>query len=163
MSYPSMYPDSDPKKDYVTFSVPNHRVIQKIIRNSQDDEHLRIQISGRILEKYLDEIALLFVKYDIESTPIKGHQELRIRLCVPKPPEPPKSQTTLPAKGTSINKFGDAPVHVMKPNYVIHEPSWVRNKPQRRKFFIGCDYVDQPRRRRHRWCLYTIDESLIEG
>ncbi|KAF1971145.1 hypothetical protein BU23DRAFT_570145 [Bimuria novae-zelandiae CBS 107.79] len=171
MSYPGLLPDSDPKKDYVTFSVPNHKVIRRITKNLEDDENLRVQVSGKVLGKKLDEIAILFKRYEIESSPIEGHQELRVRLYVPKPPEP---RSTLAAKGDSgdTHESQEAPARSMKPSYVIHEPSRFRTKVgqgkmnasiavhQRRTYFIDQDSIEQPR---DRLCLHTIKESILEA
>lgn len=63
MSYPSLLPDSD-LRDYITLPIPNHNVIRKIIKNSENDEILRLQISPKMLYKMLentsDGFALLF-------------------------------------------------------------------------------------------------------
>lgn len=181
MSYPGLLPDSDPKKDYVTFSIPNHKVIRKIIRNSEDHEHLRLQISGKASGKLLDEIALLFATCEIESSPIRGRQELRVRLFVPKPPAPPKPRPVLPAERNVgiLHESRNNPALSMAPNYVVHEPSRfgteverktnvaaaTTRKHERRACYVGYEYIDQAGRRRSkcRWGLYTIEESLLEG
>ncbi|KAF2194736.1 hypothetical protein K469DRAFT_706220 [Zopfia rhizophila CBS 207.26] len=86
MSYPQLLHDSDPKKDYVTFSVPNHRVARKIMNDAEYEENLRIQVSGKALSVKVEELAALFSKYNVEASPIEGHNELRVKLSVPAPP-----------------------------------------------------------------------------
>ncbi|KAK7179089.1 hypothetical protein PSPO01_14872 [Paraphaeosphaeria sporulosa] len=175
MSYPGLLPGNDPKRNYVTFSVPNHRVFRKIIKNLEDDEHLRVKVSGKALEKRMDEVATLFERFEIESSPIEGHQELRVRLFVPRPSNP---RPTFSGQGK--NGVTDRPQEISVrgalPQYVIHEPS--RTKPElqnvsavvarkhrRRTYSIHYDPIDEPkyRQQHHIRRLYTIEESVMEA
>lgn len=174
MSYPSLLPGSDPKRNHVTFSVPNHKVIRKIMKNLEDDENLRVKVSGKAIEKRLDEIVSLFERYEIESSPIEGHQELRVRLFGPRSP---KTQSTLFAEGNNGATYEarESSVHEMMPKYVIHEPSRtqleqrkkifgeVARKHRPRKYSISHG-LDEPRYRQQqpRCSLYTIEESIME-
>ena len=119
MSYPQLLRDSNPKNDYVTFSVPNHRLVRKIVHDSEEEENLRIQVSGKALTTKIEELALLFSKYNLEASPIEGSNEMRVRLFVPPPPTypppaPPETPTPEP----------------QEPKYVIYTPR--RHKPSPR-------------------------------
>ncbi|KAF2439135.1 hypothetical protein P171DRAFT_502264 [Karstenula rhodostoma CBS 690.94] len=83
MSYPSLLPDSNSQQAYVTFSVPSYKVARKIIQHSENNENLRLQISGKILGKLLTELAMIFERCDIETFLIERHHELRVRLFAP--------------------------------------------------------------------------------
>ena len=114
MSYPNLLPGSDAKRNYVTFSVPNYKVVRKIVDDSEEEEDLRKKVSGRSLEKNLTEIATLFKNYEIESAPIAGHQELQVRLFVPnRPPPRPPTKSQHPDRVTA--------------RYVVLEPSSPKN------------------------------------
>ncbi|KAF9733721.1 hypothetical protein PMIN03_012947 [Paraphaeosphaeria minitans] len=174
MSYPSLLPGNDSKRNYVTFSVPNHKVIRKIIRNLEDDEHLRVKVSGKALEKRLDEVATLIERFDIESSPIEGHQELRVRLFMPRPS---KTRPILSAQRNNGVTFEtqEISIRTTKPQYVIHEPSRTKSeqrkmdvgvavarKHRRRTYSIGYDLIYEPGNRQQ-GCLYTIEESAMEA
>ncbi|KAF2680642.1 hypothetical protein K458DRAFT_392686 [Lentithecium fluviatile CBS 122367] len=111
MSYPQLLRDSDPLRDYVTFSVPNQHVIRKIINDSEDEETLRKKVIGKALTSRLDEIFSLFRKYNLETSQVEGHHELRIRLFVPRPPP----MRALPKPPSSTGR---------QANYVVHRPKF---------------------------------------
>ncbi|KAK7185304.1 hypothetical protein PSPO01_08821 [Paraphaeosphaeria sporulosa] len=73
MSYPSLLLGNNLKRKYVTFSILNHRVFHKIIKNLEDNKHLRVKVLGKALEKRIDEVTTLFKRFKVESSPIKGH------------------------------------------------------------------------------------------
>lgn len=89
MSFPQLLPDSDPGKDYVTFSVPNERVVKKIVRDSDEVENLRVKAASQSLTDRIKELALLFSKYNLEASPIEDRNEVLVRLFVPPPPTRP--------------------------------------------------------------------------
>ncbi|PSN59584.1 hypothetical protein BS50DRAFT_656775 [Corynespora cassiicola Philippines] len=112
MSYPQVLADSSPQDDYVTFSIPNYFVLRKIARHSEQEENLRVKAAGNVLLENMDEISLLLSKFHLDTAPVKGRNELRVRLSVPSlPPRDPLP----PLPNESPN------THQIK--YVIREPS----------------------------------------
>jgi len=83
MSYPQLLPDSNPAKDYVSFSVPNKRVVRKIARDFDQEENLRVQVLSKALTNTIDELAFLFSKCELEVFPAESRNETRVILYVP--------------------------------------------------------------------------------
>jgi hypothetical protein len=109
MSYPNTLRGSDPSDGFVTFSIPNSRIIKKIFHDSEEDDDLRRKVSGNLLIIRVAELAHIFQNYDIEASPIQGSHEHRVRLYVPVPaPE----ASPVPPSPPDIR-------------YIVHEPSWI--------------------------------------
>jgi hypothetical protein len=107
MSYPQLLPDSDPAKDYVTFSVPNQHIVRKIEHDSDNEDNLRIQVFSKALIRRVDELAHLLTKYNVEAVPVDNRYEILVKLFVPTlPPYPPPP----PPEPSEIG-------------YVIHSPA----------------------------------------
>jgi hypothetical protein len=100
MSYPQILPDSDPAKDYVSFSVPNKRVVRKIARDFNQDEDLRVQVLSRALTNYIDELALLFSRFELDVSPADSRNESRVVLYAR-----PRKSRALHLRMTASNSY----------------------------------------------------------
>jgi hypothetical protein len=124
MSYPQLFCDSVPSDDYVTFSVPNARVVRKIVNDSDMEDDLRRNVFGKALTPMIEELAFLFSLYQLEVSPINGRSEAMVRLFMPyiptRPaPTPPKRRAPpippmLPPPSCALP--------LMQPTYTIHAP-----------------------------------------
>jgi hypothetical protein len=147
MSYPSLLVDKQPSSNFVTFSVPNRRVVRKIELDSDVEEHLHIQVCAKALSGKVQELAVLFSKFDLEASPIEGRNEIRVRLFVPNlpPSRPLPSPPSLPPNSSF------PPV---APTYVVHAPG---RAPTIESCLPGTGYLGTDLLSRTR--LTTIDEE----
>lgn len=124
MSYPQLFCGSVPSSDHVTFSVPNARVIRKIINDSDMEDDLRRNVFGKALAPMIEELAFLFSLYQLKVSPMNGRSETMVRLFMPYiPTRPAPTPPKRPAPPTPpLLPPPPCALPLIQPIYNIHAP-----------------------------------------
>jgi hypothetical protein len=83
MSYPQYHQHFSQHKHYITFTVPNRQVINKIAQDALDSNRLYVTTLARSLSKNIKELAIIFREYELATSPIEEEHELRVRIVLP--------------------------------------------------------------------------------
>jgi hypothetical protein len=103
-SYPGYVPYSDLS---IRFSVPNQRVVQRLLQHCEQTENIRLLAAGNTLYPQVKRLARLMARYRIQVDEITAN-ELGITLFLPPPPcPPPKSKVA--QLGRKIRQHLSAP------------------------------------------------------
>jgi hypothetical protein len=75
----------------IQFTIPNHRIVNKIIKDARNDDNLRIQQAGLLLFDKVESLRSTLARYRVQVEPVETRNELQITLFLPPPPcLPPK-------------------------------------------------------------------------
>jgi hypothetical protein len=86
--YPS-YPSHSRHTDLsVRFSVPNQRIVERILEDSLNDENLKLKAAANVLFPHIDCLSRLMSRHRIQVETI-SHNQLGVTLFLPPPPCPP--------------------------------------------------------------------------
>jgi hypothetical protein len=83
MSYPNGYQHYNKDKLYITFTVPNQQIINKIAQDALTSKRLYTTTLARSLSTNISELATIFREYDLTTSPIEEERELRVRIIMP--------------------------------------------------------------------------------
>ena len=128
MSYPQLFHSGVLSSEYVTFSVPNARVVRKIANDSDLEDNLRRKVFGMALTPRIEELAFLFSLYRLEVSPMEGRSETMVRLFkpyIPTRPAPPPPKRPAPPIPPLPPLLFPPPLHALPltlPTYTIHAP-----------------------------------------
>jgi hypothetical protein len=95
MSYPSYHVLSDLA---IQFTIPNRRIVKKIIKDVRNDENLRIQQAGLLLFDKVESLRSTLARYRVQVEPVEIRNELQITLFLPPPPCPPPKPNRVPRR-----------------------------------------------------------------
>ena len=122
MSYPQLLGENNIDDSFVTFSVPNRRIVRKIERDSENKDNLHIQTCAKSLTNKISELALLFSKFDLEAS-ARGPNEVCVRLFVPTlPPARPLPSPPSHSQSSNLQSYLPRRPPPPIPCYVIHAP-----------------------------------------
>jgi hypothetical protein len=76
----------------VEFAIPNKRVAEQILNDSNQDENLRVKAAAQILMRQVSSLARIMRRRRVKVHPL-GHNDLAVTLFLPPPPCPePKTK-----------------------------------------------------------------------
>ncbi len=82
MSFPQFQYEKSRGKNYFIFTVPDHRVVDKIARDRNHDETLRVKALAKSLSENIDDLRnlLLHYRHGLEATATDDRFELKLKL-----------------------------------------------------------------------------------
>lgn len=89
--YPAYIPHSESS---IRFSVPDERVIKRLLAHCEDEENMRLKAAGNVLYPHVKTLSRLLSRYKIEVERATTN-ELGITLFLPRPPCPEPKQKTI--------------------------------------------------------------------
>ncbi|CAI6338108.1 unnamed protein product [Periconia digitata] len=128
MSYPQLnYVQDD---GYVTFTIPDARLLRKIRYHREEAIDLRKQALGTLLGYTVKDLTSILNNYDCQMFPIHNRNEVRVKIylsndILPPPPKKPfplipkRRPPPTPTPAKSRLHSHDLPI---RPRIVIHEP-----------------------------------------
>jgi hypothetical protein len=76
MSYPQYFRHCEQDKHYITFTVPNRQVINKITRDTLESNRLYVAALAKGLSENIKELATLFREHELAASTIEDVHEL---------------------------------------------------------------------------------------
>jgi hypothetical protein len=100
MSYPQYFRHCEQDKHYITVTVPNRQVINKITRDALESNRLYVATLAKGLSENIKELATLFREHELAISPIEDVHELWIRINMPDMP----NHNNLPSMQKSVER-----------------------------------------------------------